>query len=63
MSNDAGVYLSLDDLLVLLPLLKKNEDRLSGKERQLLVRIEKKLYEHLSIADIESRLGGSHGYA
>jgi hypothetical protein len=58
-----GVFLSLDDLLVLLPLLKKNEAALNSKERQILLRMEKKLYDHLSIADIESRLGGPIEYA
>lgn len=57
-----GFFLSLEELLVLFSLLKKNEAALSVKERQLLVKIEKNLYEHLSIADIESRLGGTVEY-
>jgi len=60
--SPAGFFLSLEELLILFPLLKKNEAGLSGKERQLLVKIEKKIYEHLSIADIESRLGGTIEY-
>ena len=51
--------LTLEELLVLFPLLKRNEGLLSIKERQLLVKIEKKLYEHLSIEEIEGRLGGA----
>ena len=57
-----GIFINMEELLVLFPLLKKNEDRLSGKERQILVKIEKELYEHLSIAEIEARLGGSIEY-
>ena len=45
--------------MILFPLLKKNETNLNLKERQLLVKIEKKLYEHLSIEEIENRLGGA----
>ena len=51
--------LTLEELMVLLPLLKKNEANLSGKERQLLVKIEREVYEHLSIEEIETRLGGT----
>ena len=50
--------LGIEELLILFPLLKKNEAHLNAKERQLLVKIEKNLYEHLSIEDIETRLGG-----
>jgi hypothetical protein len=60
--SNPGVFINLEELLVLVPLLKKNEDRLSGKERQILVKMEKELYEHLSIADIEKRMGGMIEY-
>jgi len=59
----AGINFTLEELLVLFSLLKKNEALLNAKERRLLVKIEKSLYEHLSIADIENRLGGAIGYA
>jgi len=49
--------LTLEELLVLFPLLKKNEALLNIKERQILVKLEKKLYEQLSIEEIEDRLG------
>ena len=49
--------LTLEELLVLFPLLKKNEALLNIKERQILVKLEKKLYEQLSIEEIENRLG------
>ena len=52
-------YLSLEELVLLFPIIKKNESYLSCQERQVLVKIEKILYEKLSIAEIESRLGGA----
>jgi len=58
-----GINFTQEELLVLFSLLKKSEARLNAKERQILVKIERTLYEHLSIADIESRLGGTVGYA
>jgi hypothetical protein len=51
--------LTLDELLVLFPLLKKNEENLNSKERIILAKMEKTLYEHLSIEEIENRLGGT----
>lgn len=53
----AGIFLTLEELLILFPLLKRNEALLHNAERQLLVKIEKQVYERLSIADLESRLG------
>ena len=58
-----GAFLSLEELLILLSLFKKNEALLSRQERQILVKIEKILYEHLSIEEIEKRLGGIGEYA
>ena len=59
--------LSLEELKTLFPLLKKNEDSLNSKERQILVKIERNLYENLSIdeiqrIEIEGRLGGTIVY-
>jgi hypothetical protein len=53
-----GIFLTQEELLTLFSLLKRNEALLKNTERQLLVKIERELYEHLSIADLESRLGG-----
>ena len=50
-------FLSLEELLLLFPIIKKNESYLSSQERQVLVKIEKILYEKLSIAEIEKKLG------
>lgn len=51
--------LSGEEIMVLFPLLKKNETTLSARERNILVRIEKILYEHLSIEEIESHVNMS----
>ena len=57
MSDEAaGVFLSLNDCTVLFPRLKENEVSLSKGERMLLRRIEKVLYENLSIREIEALL-------
>ena len=56
-NEEPGIFLSLEELLTLFPLLKKNEALLKNSERQLFVKIEKKLYDNISIADLESRLG------
>jgi hypothetical protein len=58
-----GTFFSFEELLILFPLLKKNEALLSNQERTILVKIEKTLYEHLSIAEMENRLGGKTEYA
>ena len=52
------LFLSLEELLLLFPVIKKNESHLSNQERRVLVKIEKILYEKMSIAEIENRLGG-----
>jgi hypothetical protein len=57
-----GLFLTLEELSVLFPWIKKNEAFMDVRERQLLSRIERTLYEHLSIEEIENRLRGSAGY-
>ena len=52
----AGVFLTLNDCTILFPRLKENEPLLSEKERRLLHRIEKVLYENLSIREMEELL-------
>ena len=54
-----SLTLTQEELMVLFPLLKKHEEHLNNKERQILVKIEKNMYEHLSIEEIEGRLGGT----
>ena len=53
----AGIFLTLEELSTLFPLLKKNEPLFTGKERRLFTKIEKKLYDHLSIAELENSFG------
>jgi hypothetical protein len=61
--NSAGLFLTLEELSALFPWLQKNEDRMDIRERQVLNRIERTLYEHLSIDEIENQLTrGSAGY-
>jgi hypothetical protein len=49
-------FLSLGELKAIFPRLKKDEDSLTLSERQVLTRIERTLYDHLSIQEIESTL-------
>jgi hypothetical protein len=59
LAKGPGLFLSLDELSAIFPRLKRNESLLAAGERRVLSRMEKTLYEHLSVADIETRLGGS----
>ena len=54
-----GPFLNLEELLILFPFLKKNETLLDNDQLKVLIKIEKTLYEHLSIAEIENKLGGA----
>jgi hypothetical protein len=49
-------FLKLEELLAIFPLLKSREDRLTVPEYAVLNHIEKILYDHLSVQEIESRL-------
>ena len=49
----AGVFLTLNDCTVLFPRLKENEASLSKEERVILLKMEKVLYENLSIREME----------
>jgi len=57
-----GIFLTMEELSAIFPRLKKNEASMDSRERQVLNRIERVLYEHLSIEDLENRLRGSFGY-
>ncbi|MDR2071995.1 MAG: hypothetical protein LBP60_00990 [Spirochaetaceae bacterium] len=63
MEQPEGAFFSLEELLAIFPRLKQSEDTLSVPERSFLYRVEKTLYQHLSIQDIEKSiahtLGGS----
>ncbi|GHV84975.1 hypothetical protein AGMMS50230_05830 [Spirochaetia bacterium] len=60
MSQIPVFFLSLDEIKAVFPRLKQNEPFLGDGERQVLWRMEKTLYEHLSLAEIENSLGGNH---
>jgi hypothetical protein len=58
-----GAFLSLGELIAIFPRLKRDEDHLTVSERQVLSKIERTLYEHLSIQEIEGmgkEPGGTH---
>jgi len=60
--KSGGLFLTLEELSVIFPWLKKNEEGLGIRERQILNRMERILYEHLSIEEIEKYTRGSAGY-
>ena len=49
---EGGYTLKREDLMILYPLLKSMEDRLSAGEYRILMDIEKNLYRYLSIQDV-----------
>ncbi|MDR2103683.1 MAG: hypothetical protein LBP42_06240 [Treponema sp.] len=51
-----GILLGPEDCKILFSLLKRNENALLTRERNILLKIERILYEHLSIQDIENLL-------
>jgi hypothetical protein len=53
---EARFFLFLNDCMVLFPKLKRNDFSLSKEERELMLRMEKLLYENLSIHEIEELL-------
>jgi hypothetical protein len=55
-SGDDRVVLTLEDCKTLFPRLKGLENTLSAPERDILLKIEKVLYGHLSVRDIENLL-------
>lgn len=50
------LYLSLNECIALFPGLKEKESSLSKEERKILLRLEKVLYENLSINEMEELL-------
>ena len=58
-SVEAGIFLSLNDCTALYPRLKENESFLSEEERKVLLKIERVLYDSLSIHEMEELLAGS----
>ena len=56
-----AINLSLDECTVLFPRLKGNESSLTKDERIILLKMEKLLYENLSIQEIDELLGQTEG--
>jgi len=60
--KSGGFFLTMEELSAIVPWLQKNEEHLGVRERQILNRMERFLYEHLSIEEIEKYIRGSAGY-
>jgi hypothetical protein len=58
-SGDDRVVLTLEDCKTLFPRLKELENALLAPERDILLKIERVLYGHLSVRDIENLLRAS----
>jgi hypothetical protein len=56
MADQQGAFFTLNELLAVFPRLKRIEAVLEKDERAVLLKIEKVLYERLSIGEIERRL-------
>ena len=54
--GEEGLFLTLNECKTLFPGLKRNESFLSNDERMIMLKIEKVLYQNLSIQDIEELL-------
>ena len=54
--SEKGVFLSLGEARHLFPLLKKEESSISKEQRAIMLKIEKVLYENLSIREMEELL-------
>jgi hypothetical protein len=59
----AGVFIGLDDLVAIFPRIKQGEPAMNSAERQTLAKLEKALYEYLSVEEAEEllRIPGSYG--
>ncbi|MDR0628933.1 MAG: hypothetical protein LBG24_04725 [Treponema sp.] len=54
--HEEGMFFTFKELTVLFPRLKKAENTLLPAEREVLLKIERTLYEQLSIQDVEGLL-------
>jgi hypothetical protein len=55
-TSKPGLFLNLDELKILFSSLKAHEDDLSRDAGSMLVKIERLLYDYLTIGEIESLL-------
>jgi hypothetical protein len=54
--QDAGVFIGLRELMTIFPRIKQEEAVMNSEERQVLMKMEKTLYEHLSVEKVEELL-------
>ncbi|MDR2796991.1 MAG: hypothetical protein LBB80_01480 [Treponema sp.] len=57
--HEGGVFFTFNELKVIFPRLKKRENTLLPAERDILLKIERTLYNQLSIQDVEGLLDTS----
>ncbi|MDR0386395.1 MAG: hypothetical protein LBH57_00005 [Treponema sp.] len=57
----AGVFIGLTELMAIFPRIKKGERAMAEEERRVLTKMEKALYEYLSVEEAEELLYGSAG--
>jgi hypothetical protein len=56
--QEAGVFFTLRELMAIFPRLKRGEQSMNLPERQALLKLEKVLYEYLSVEEAEALLCG-----
>jgi hypothetical protein len=51
--QEAGVFITLQELSALFPRLKRAEHTMNSAERHVLIKLERTLYEYLSVSEAE----------
>ncbi|MDR2742827.1 MAG: hypothetical protein LBB98_11840 [Treponema sp.] len=52
--QEAGVFIRLKELMTIFPRIKQGEQTMNGEELQVLMKMEKALYEYLSVEEAEN---------
>jgi hypothetical protein len=52
--REPGIFFTIEEMLSVFPRLKKNEALLDFSERPVLLKIERFLYQNLSVEELES---------
>ncbi|MDR0759227.1 MAG: hypothetical protein LBF74_03855 [Treponema sp.] len=52
--QDAGVFIGFGELLAIFPRIKRGEYTMNPAERQVLTKLEKVLYEYLTVEEVEN---------
>jgi hypothetical protein len=55
--QEAGVFISLGELTAIFPRIKRGERDMNREELRVLTKLEKALYEYLSVEEAEKLLG------